>query len=75
MRMKSCSTCKSQRQPHRFLEPKEAVWVKEHLKEKFTGTYMICLAPLDDGAKQCRNLRTSWAEKHLKEPLRLPEQE
>jgi hypothetical protein len=74
MRMKSCVTCKSQREEHRFLNAKEAAWLKDHLKTKNVDRYMVCLALLDDGVKQCRNVRRYFTPKPFKEPLRLPEQ-
>ncbi|MGN9815873.1 hypothetical protein ACTMUQ_11065 [Streptomyces sp. SD11] len=73
--MKSCSTCRSLAEEHRFLEPGEAAWLKKHLDMDNVDTFMVCLAPLDGGARQCRNLRTSWKEKYFREPLRLPEPE
>jgi len=71
--MKSCVTCKSRREEHRFLEPPEAAWLKGHLKTKNVDGFMVCLAPLDGEVKQCRNLRTYFTEKPFREPLRLPE--
>ncbi|MEU9785200.1 hypothetical protein AB0H92_30285 [Streptomyces phaeochromogenes] len=73
MRKRSCFTCKSLEEEHRFLETREAAWLKEHTGEKNVDTFMVCMAPLDDKGKQCRNLRTYWDEKPFKEPLRLPD--
>ncbi|WP_210882612.1 hypothetical protein [Streptomyces liliiviolaceus] len=73
--MKSCSTCRSLEEEHRFLEPDEADWLKKELDTNNVGTFMVCLAPVDGGAKQCRNLRTYWKEKPFRKPLRLPEPE
>ena len=71
--MRSCVTCKSHGEEHRFLQPPEAAWLKKHLDTKNVDGYMVCLAPLDDAAEQCRNLRTFFTEKPFREPLRLPE--
>ncbi|PSM43515.1 hypothetical protein C6Y14_10400 [Streptomyces dioscori] len=75
MPMRSCITCKSPEEEHRFLEPKEAAWLKKHLDLKNVDGFMVCLAPLDDGAKQCRNVRKYFVERPFREPLRLPEPE
>ncbi|WP_328496353.1 hypothetical protein OHS59_29360 [Streptomyces sp. NBC_00414] len=73
--MRSCSTCRSLEEEHRFLEPKEAAWLKKRLDTNNVDGFMVCLAPLDGGAKQCRNLRKYFVEKPFREPLRLPEPE
>ncbi|MCX4236642.1 hypothetical protein ACH4Y0_06150 [Streptomyces sp. NPDC020707] len=73
--MRSCVTCKSPEEEHRFLKPKEAAWLKKHLDVKNVDEYLVCLAPLDDGAEQCRNVRRFYVERPFREPLRLPEPE
>ncbi|GHA56587.1 hypothetical protein GCM10010372_65730 [Streptomyces tauricus] len=73
--MRSCSTWRSQEEEHRFLEPDEADWLKKELDTNNVDTFMVCLAWVGGGAKQCRNLRTYWQEKPFRKPLRLPEPE
>ncbi|MFH8463636.1 hypothetical protein [Streptomyces sp. NPDC017991] len=73
--MRSCSTCRSLEEEHRFLEPREAASLKKHLNVKNVDEFMVCLAPLGDGTKQCRNVRKYYVEKPFREPLRLPEPE
>ncbi|MFJ8936085.1 hypothetical protein ACIRL0_10260 [Streptomyces sp. NPDC102365] len=75
MPMRSCVTCRSPEEEHRFLKPKEAAWLKKHLDVKNVDEYLVCLAPLDDGAKQCRNVRRFYVERPFRVPLRLPEPE
>ncbi|MEV0220228.1 hypothetical protein [Streptomyces sp. NPDC050704] len=73
MPKKSCFTCKSLEEEHRFLAPQEADWLKKHKDMKNVDGFMVCEAPLDGGDKQCRNLRTYFKEKPFREPLRLPD--
>ncbi|MFE7034800.1 hypothetical protein ACFU9Y_31290 [Streptomyces sp. NPDC057621] len=73
--MRSCITCKSPEEEHRFLNPKEAALLKKRLDLKNVDGYMVCLAPLGDGTKQCRNVRKYFDKKPFQEPLRLPEPE
>ncbi|MFC8665771.1 MULTISPECIES: hypothetical protein [Streptomyces] len=73
MPKKSCATCKSLQEEHRFLKPPEADWLKKETGRKNVDGFMVCEALLADGEKQCRNLRHYFREKPFKEPLRLPD--
>ncbi|MFJ2261240.1 hypothetical protein ACIOKD_23345 [Streptomyces sp. NPDC087844] len=70
--MRSCVTCKSPEEEHRFLEPEEAAWLKKRLDLKNVDEFLVCLAPLGDGSEQCRNVRKYYVEKPFREPLRMP---
>ncbi|MEU9876899.1 hypothetical protein [Streptomyces phaeochromogenes] len=73
MPKRSCITCKSPEEEHRFLESQETASLKKLTGKKNVDGFMVCEALLPDGEKRCRNLRTYWDKKPFKEPLRLPD--
>ncbi|WAU79640.1 hypothetical protein O1Q96_07730 [Streptomyces sp. Qhu-G9] len=73
MPKKSCFTCQSREEEHRFLEPRERDWLKEETGMKNVDEFLVCEALVAGGQKQCRNLRKYYHERPFRDPLRLPD--